>query len=154
MVDAPQSHRYSQRQWATGRKVWQGTVTPSRRRTPGSIPGSPTTILHHMAKPIDPLDQSAPYDMAETPAGPVPHRVLGFIPAQLHRFSCPRCRRFFHTATALRRSVAGALASSEVNLLSPQRRRTYSVANSLTEYFSSIQPPIIRHSRSGRSACL
>ncbi len=28
--------------WATGRKVWQGTVTPSRRRTPGSIPGSPT----------------------------------------------------------------------------------------------------------------
>ena len=29
-------------QWATGRKVWQGTVTPSRRRTPGSIPGSPT----------------------------------------------------------------------------------------------------------------
>ncbi len=30
------------RPWATGRKVWQGTVTPSRRRTPGSIPGSPT----------------------------------------------------------------------------------------------------------------
>ena len=31
--------------WATGRKVWQGTVTPSRRRTPGSIPGSPTTLF-------------------------------------------------------------------------------------------------------------
>ena len=29
--------------WATGRKVWQGTVTPSRRRTLGSIPRSPTT---------------------------------------------------------------------------------------------------------------
>ena len=28
---------------ATGRKVWQGTVTPSRRLMPGSIPGSPTT---------------------------------------------------------------------------------------------------------------
>ena len=25
--------------------MWQGTVTPSRRRTPGSIPGSPTTFL-------------------------------------------------------------------------------------------------------------
>ncbi len=33
-------------QWATGRKVWQGTVTPSRRRTPGSIPGSPTNFPH------------------------------------------------------------------------------------------------------------
>ena len=30
--------------WATGRKVWQGTVTPSRRLTPGSIPGSPTIL--------------------------------------------------------------------------------------------------------------
>jgi len=36
--------------WATGRKVWQGTVTPSRRRTPGSIPGSPTTSLKKSMK--------------------------------------------------------------------------------------------------------
>ena len=36
--------------WATGRKVWQGTVTPSRRRTPGSIPGSPTIYLQNLTE--------------------------------------------------------------------------------------------------------
>jgi hypothetical protein len=44
-LDGPRTPHYSPPQWAIGRKVWQGTVTPSRRLTPGSIPGSPTIFL-------------------------------------------------------------------------------------------------------------
>ena len=45
-----------QTKWATGRKVWQGTVTPSRRRTPGSIPGSPTiSIKNQRFRSYEPL---------------------------------------------------------------------------------------------------
>ena len=45
-LDAPLSLVYSPPDvWATSCKVRQGTVTPPRRLTPGSIPGSPTIIF-------------------------------------------------------------------------------------------------------------
>ena len=50
--------------WATGRKVWQGTVTPSRRRTPGSIPGSPTTLtpqIYIYAKSFTKVTRETPH---------------------------------------------------------------------------------------------
>ena len=81
--------------------MWQGTVTPSRRRTPGSIPGSPTTFLpsikvsaphspRRAPEPNDPPDRScAPHvagatcgSLAETHCpGSIPGSPTTFLPS-------------------------------------------------------------------------
>ncbi len=62
--------------------MWQGTVTPSRRRTPGSIPGSPTIFY-----PKSPDHRWCPE--REIIAAPPPAREAGplWIPSETGRLA-------------------------------------------------------------------
>ncbi len=68
--------------------MWQGTVTPSRRRTPGSIPGSPTTFLPSIkvSAPHSPRRAPGPNDPPDRSCAP---HMAGATCGSLAETHCP-----------------------------------------------------------------